>query len=205
MLNDGSAGVIAWIRSNIFRPESKFSHLDNYFTPLTSQVDALVDHPLERICSATTHLFALQSDKPYRNKPQQKNAKVGFTLQPGHTDKDGKEWRSSPWSRTTKSFDQRYWECAKSKLATRKLCQWTPSVILPAHFTEAQLKRSILYGSIASVTWDTTCTSNAGKIGDPFIQTNQTSTKVFPLADGHPNPSTNIAIIQYWILHIPIT
>ena len=55
----------------------------------------------------------------------------------------------------------------------------------------AQLKSGVLDGSIASAAYDTACTSHAGKVGDPFIQTEERSTKVFALANGHPTPATN--------------
>ena len=41
------------------------------------------------------------------------------------------------------------------------------------------------------------CTSHAGIVGDPFIQTKQRSTKIFALVDGHPNPATNIAMLEH--------
>ena len=47
------------------------------------------------------------------------------------------------------------------------------------------MKEGVLNGSIPSAAYDTACTSNAGIIGDPFIQTGQPSTKVFTLVDGH--------------------
>ena len=37
------------------------------------------------------------------------------------------------------------------------------------------------------------CTSNAGMIGDPFIETTQKSTIVFSVADGRQTPGSNIA------------
>ena len=48
-----------------------------------------------------------------------------------------------------------------------------------ASHTEAELKQGVLNGSITSAAWDTAYTSNAGKMGNPFIQTTQPSTKVF--------------------------
>ena len=44
---------------------------------------------------------------------------------------------------------------------------------------EKDLKEGVLNGSITLAAYDTVCTSNAGIIGDSFIQTGQPSTKVF--------------------------
>ena len=41
------------------------------------------------------------------------------------------------------------------------------------------------------------CTSNAGMIGDPFIQITQQSTKVFSVADGLQTPGSNIAKLHH--------
>ena len=44
------------------------------------------------------------------------------------------------------------------------------------------------------------CTSHAGIVGDPFIQTKQRSTKIFALVDGHPTPATNIAMLEHRVI-----
>ena len=49
--------------------------------------------------------------------------------------------------------------------------------------TEKKLREAVLNGSIPSAAYDTACTSNAGMVGDPFIQTGWPSTKVFNVAD----------------------
>ena len=67
----------------------------------------------------------------------------------------------------------------------------------PAPLTKTHLKSGVLDGSIALAACDTACTSNAGTIGDPFIQTNQPSTKVFALADGYRTPTTNMAKLHH--------
>ena len=51
--------------------------------------------------------------------------------------------------------------------------------------TEKKLREGVLNGSIPSAAYDMACTSNAGMVGDPFIQTGRPSTKVFTVADGH--------------------
>ena len=63
--------------------------------------------------------------------------------------------------------------------------------------SEAELKQGVLDGSIASAAWDTACTSNAGMIGDPYLQTSEPSTKVFAVADGHRTPGANIAKLHH--------
>ena len=62
---------------------------------------------------------------------------------------------------------------------------------------EAEIKQCVLNRSIASAAWDTACTSNSGKIVDPFIQTNQPSTKCFSFADGRRHAGTNIAKLHH--------
>ena len=66
-----------------------------------------------------------------------------------------------------------------------------------ANHTETELKHGVLNGSIASEEWGTSCTYNAGKIGDPFIQTSQPSTKVFSVADGRRHTGTNISKLHH--------
>ena len=70
-------------------------------------------------------------------------------------------------------------------------------VLCPAPHAKAHLKRGVPNGSIALEAWDTACTSNAGKVGNPFIKTDQLSTKVFALVDGHPTPATNMAKLHH--------
>ena len=55
----------------------------------------------------------------------------------------------------------------------------------------------MLNGSIASAVWYTACTYNTGKIGNPFIQTSQTSAKIFAVADGRHHAGTNIAKLHH--------
>ena len=55
----------------------------------------------------------------------------------------------------------------------------------------------MLNGNIYSKAWYTACTSNAGTIGDPFIQTRQPSTKFFAVADGLRHEVTNIAKLYH--------
>ena len=55
----------------------------------------------------------------------------------------------------------------------------------------------MLNGSIPSSAYDTACTSNAGMVGDPHIQTGQPSTKVFTVADGHKTPGSTEAKLHH--------
>ena len=66
-----------------------------------------------------------------------------------------------------------------------------------ANHIETELEQGVLNGSIASAVWDTACTSNAGKIGDPFIQTSQPYTRFFAVADGQRHAGTNIAKLHH--------
>ena len=61
---------------------------------------------------------------------------------------------------------------------------------------DRQVKRGLLDWSIPSAVWDKACTSHTGRVGYPFIQTEQRSNKIFALADGHPIPATNIANLE---------
>ena len=55
---------------------------------------------------------------------------------------------------------------------------------------EKKLREGVLNGSIPSAAYDTTCTSNSGMVGDPFIHTGRPSTKVFTVEDGHKTPGS---------------
>ena len=58
--------------------------------------------------------------------------------------------------------------------------EWPTSVATKlATLTKAELKQRVLDVTIASAAWDNAATSSAGKVGDPYIQTDQLSNKVF--------------------------
>ena len=63
--------------------------------------------------------------------------------------------------------------------------------------TEGQLKKGVLDGSIPSAAYDTTFTSHAGLEGNPFIPTDQPSTKVFTVATGHKTPGSRVAKLHH--------
>ena len=62
---------------------------------------------------------------------------------------------------------------------------------------EKDLKEGVLNGSITLAAYDTVCTSNAGIIGDSFIQTGQPSTKVFTVTDVHLTPGSTMAKLHH--------
>ena len=62
---------------------------------------------------------------------------------------------------------------------------------------EKDLKEGVLNGSITLAAYDTVCTSNAGMIGDAFIQTGQPSTKVFTVTDVHLTPGSTMAKLHH--------
>ena len=68
--------------------------------------------------------------------------------------------------------------------------------VLPIALGKA-LGGGVLNGSIPSAAYDMACTSNAGMIGNPFIQTTQQSTRVFSVADGRQTPGSKIAKLHY--------
>ena len=67
----------------------------------------------------------------------------------------------------------------------------------PLHLTEGQLKKGVPDGSIPSAAYDNACTSNAGLEGDPFIQTDQPSTKMFTVATGHKTTGSRVADLHH--------
>ena len=183
--------MIKWNTSN--KPKPKFEHSKpNFYTPLTSQVEALAT-PLESINSLLGKPTT-PSTNPVRpppclsalsTKPRRPNRQLSFTLPLDHVDKSSKAWRRSPRSRSQTST---FWSNAKHTSATG------PQQV---SLTKHQLKQGVLDGSIPSAAWDTACTSHAGKPDDPFIPTNQRSTKVFALADGHATPATTVAKLHH--------
>ena len=62
---------------------------------------------------------------------------------------------------------------------------------------EKDLKGRVLNGTIPSDAYDIACTSNAGMIGDTFIQTGHPSTKVSTVADGHITPGSTMAKLHH--------
>jgi hypothetical protein len=99
-------------------------------------------------------------------------------------DKSSKAWWRSP--------------CSRSPTSSKAECN---TVACTQHIAliEQQLKRGVLNGSIPSAAWDTACTSHAGKPYDPFIPTNQLSTKVFALANGHATSATTVAKLHHTV------
>ena len=116
------------------------------------------------------------------SRPRRKQGRrVAFALPPLHVDKDSRAWRRNPASRgRTASFAKAFWANAKAKEAR-----------------EARIKKGVLDGTIPSAAWDTACTSNAGKPGDPFLPTGLKSSKVFALADGRPAPASTVAKLEH--------
>ena len=85
-------------------------------------------------------------------------------------------------------FAQRYCKHAKRQRANNKRYM---------QYTKQKLKGGVFNGSIPSAAYDTACTSNAGMVGDPFIQTNQPSTKVFSVADVRQTPGSKISKLHH--------
>ena len=68
---------------------------------------------------------------------------------------------------------------------------------MPNPPTEEHLKKGVLDVTIPSSAWDKAGTSNSGKTGDPFIQTDETFKKIFALADGHHVAGSNVANLHH--------
>ena len=64
---------------------------------------------------------------------------------------------------------------------------------------DQQIKNVVLDRSIPSAARYTACKSHTEMVGDPSIQTNRKSTKIFALADGHLTPATIIALLEHKI------
>ena len=133
--------------------------LHNYFTPLTSQIEELASPPTDHLC--TSH--EITHDTQHGHYRLQRPKQVSFSLAPSHTDKDSRTWTQSQW--TTRA---------------------PPHSLRHLQLHEHRIKQGVINGSIPSAAWDTACTSNAGKVGGPFIPTSLLSNKVFALANGHP-------------------
>ena len=145
-------------------------HLHNYFTPLTRQVEEIASPPTDNLCTSREITHDTQHG-PYRSQPPKQ---VSFYLAPSHIDKDSRTWTQSEW--TTRA---------------------PPISLCHLQLSEHRIKQGVLNGSITSAAWETACTSNAGKLGGPFIPTALQSTKVFALAYGHPTPATTVAILKH--------
>ena len=145
-------------------------HLHIYFTPLTSQVEELSLQPTDHLCTSRE----ITQDTQHRTYRPQPPKQVYFPLAPSHTDKYSRKWTQSEW--TTRA---------------------PPRSLRHLQLHEHRIKQGVLNGSIPSAAWDTVCTSNAGKLGGPFIPTALQSNKVFPLADGYPTPVTTVALLKH--------
>ena len=69
----------------------------------------------------------------------------------------------------------------------------TPKHELAKPLTEEHMKEGVINGTISSVSWHTVCTSNAVRIGYPFIQIDEPSKNIFVMADGHPAAGSNVS------------
>ena len=83
------------------------------------------------------------------------------------------------------------WERQEANLDNNKVNFENDTCI--ALLIEENIKEGVFDGTIASVAWYTACTSNAGMIGEPDIQTSQPSAKVFSVSYGRHTPGENIS------------
>lgn len=159
------------------------------YTPLTSRVEEPAPSYITKFTTPPKPPTPAPSQPPSLHSSMSRpgsqrrlpRGRITFTLPTTHIEKDSKQWRRDPASRSrTTSFARAYWSNAKSKRAR-----------------EARLKAGVLDGSIPSAAFDTACTLSAGKPGDPFLPTNKKSTKVFALADDHPTPASMVAKLYH--------
>ena len=187
-----TAEVIAWIKfykSNKLRCKIQPLHLHNCITPFTSQVEAL-DQPEEKHAVQQHTSWQAKSSSKVMDKATARSKVVGEEM--------GAEEMHNPtqilpaYQNHAAKNATLFLPChpGKQKKDSKEWRQSPRSWSKTSSFADAQLEP-------AKLAWDTTCKSNAGKIGDPFIPTNQRSTKVFALANGHSVPTTTIAKIHH--------
>ena len=160
-------GVQSWLYKLNLKSEVQ---LPKYYTPLTRKVDQLEQEE---------HIWNLQVTTTQSPKARKGSCQVSFTLHQHHQDKDITKWPQYPHIRVS--------------LAHRKNND-KPS---QDSMKEQQAKQGGLEGSLPSAACDTACTSHSGILGEPFIQKEQSSTKIFALSDEHPTPATNISEIEH--------
>ena len=158
-------------------------------TPLTSRVEEPAPSYITKFTTPPKPPTPAPSQPPSLHSSMSRpgsqrrlpRGRITFTLPTTQIEKDSKQWRRDPASRSrTTSFVRAYWSNAKSKRAR-----------------EARLKAGVLDGSIPSAAFDTACTASAGRPVDPFLLTNKKSTKVFALADDHPTPASMVAKLYH--------
>ena len=66
-------------------------------------------------------------------------------------------------------------------MPTDKACTAGANTAQPLQISKAALKTGVLDGAIPSAVYNMACTSNVGVPGDPFIPTDEASTKVLRL------------------------
>ena len=183
-------------------------HIHKYYAPLTSQVEAL--EPPNKSKGEKTALYVnihISSPAPKFKPTHPPNHKMYFILPAGHIEKDSTEWRRIPRSQ---SRDKQTAPTARTHL---KLSQWQcrrhedkidvyPKISAP---TEAHINQRVIDGTISSAAWDIACTSNSGKVGDPYIQTDHISTKVVSVVDGHRTPASTVAKLHHPVREPPRT
>ena len=122
--------------------------LQNFYTPLNTQVEALeTKEKLRNLQVATTQ----------NPESRQGSRQVCFTPLNEHKDKNRTSWQQKPHSCTS--------------LTHKKNTENTPQI----RMTQQQVKQGVLKVSIPSAEWYTVCTSHTVIIGDPFIHIEQSS------------------------------
>ena len=62
---------------------------------------------------------------------------------------------------------------------------------------ESKMKEGVLNGTIPSGVKDSGATSTCGKLGNPFIQTNRKSSKIFNMPTGIQTPAGDVALLHH--------
>ena len=89
--------------------------------------------------------------------PSQNTRRVRFTLPPQHHETISKHWRH---------------KCAHRPTRTLHPCKINSSHHKSTHMSPSSIKQGIINGSIPSTVSDTSATSTAGTLHDPFINSN---------------------------------
>ena len=134
----------------------------------------------------TSQAKALEKPIP---SPPPPTPKVQFTLSKDHQETNGWKWRHLEVTRIRNGGRRRLENSTQRRRRRAK----TP-------LTKEQIKAGILDGTIASAISDTSATSTAGRIDDPFGETGQTS---FPDTVDI-NPPTNCTTSNHCMKHVNI-
>ena len=183
-----------------FKPKNTYRA--NYYTPLTDRVeDPETPQP------PTDALFTLNHVGLHQNQPLQSHFSGKIITATHNRLVNQPEAKTTIYYTATEINTFKNVSKAKGhkhlqphpdwKMAQQLIMLKTPKQELAKPLTEQHLKEGVLNGAIPSEAWDTACTSNVGRIGDPIIQTDEPSKKIFALVDEYPAAGSNFAKLYH--------